>query len=369
MKLRAGDWVEVRSREEILRTLDKNGRLEELPFTPQMFDYCGKRFKVRARAHKTCDTINNTGGRGLREGIHLDLRCDGKAYGGCQAACLLFWKHAWLKPVEEGGGAKDLVNGHTRGTPAGAAHCTEQDVREGTRVQGLGPGEEVRYLCQATQLPKYTTLLPWWDLRQYVEDYTSGNNSLPRLLRGLTYQAYNHGTQAWRNKIGRPARWLYDRIQSLWGGIPYPNKRGRVPETERTPTSNLDLQAGELVRVKSHEEILATIHPGGMNRGLLFDKELVPFCGNTYRVKARLERFIDEKTGKMITLKMPAVLLENVWCQSRYSECKMFCPRAIYSWWREVWLERVSEIAGPSELVRRTSTNEPPVITISKEGS
>ena len=58
MKLRAGDWVEVRSKEEILRSLDKNGRLEGLPFMPQMFQYCGKRFRVFKRAHKTCDTVN-----------------------------------------------------------------------------------------------------------------------------------------------------------------------------------------------------------------------------------------------------------------------------------------------------------------------
>jgi hypothetical protein len=44
----------------------------------------------------------------------------------------------------------------------------------------------------------------------------------------------------------------------------------------------------------------------------------------------------------MRALKTPAVILENVYCQSRYSNCKMFCPRSIYSWWREVWLERVS---------------------------
>ena len=25
---------------------------------PQMFEYCGKRFKVYKRAHKTCDTVN-----------------------------------------------------------------------------------------------------------------------------------------------------------------------------------------------------------------------------------------------------------------------------------------------------------------------
>ena len=30
-KLSAGDWVEVRSKEEILRTLDKSGRMQGLP--------------------------------------------------------------------------------------------------------------------------------------------------------------------------------------------------------------------------------------------------------------------------------------------------------------------------------------------------
>jgi hypothetical protein len=49
MKSHAGDWVEVLSKEEILGTLDKNGRLDELPFMPQMFKYCGQRFG-RARS-------------------------------------------------------------------------------------------------------------------------------------------------------------------------------------------------------------------------------------------------------------------------------------------------------------------------------
>ena len=55
-----GDWVEVRSKEEILSTLDQNGRLEGLPFMPQMFRYCGQRFQVYKRAHKTCDTVSRT---------------------------------------------------------------------------------------------------------------------------------------------------------------------------------------------------------------------------------------------------------------------------------------------------------------------
>src|SRR6516164_9485754 len=92
MTLRAGDWVEVRTKDEILRSLDNKGRLDGLPFMPKMFEYCGKRFRVFKRAHKTCDTVNPVAGRRLDSTVHLELRCNGRAYGGCQAACLIFWK-------------------------------------------------------------------------------------------------------------------------------------------------------------------------------------------------------------------------------------------------------------------------------------
>ena len=86
---------------------------------------------------------------------------------------------------------------------------------------------------------------------------------------------------------------------------------------ETTPTATLDLQPGELVRVKSHNEILSTLDSNNKNRGLFFDAELVPYCGGTYCVRARVSNFIDEKTGKMSSLRTPAIILENVWCQSR----------------------------------------------------
>src|SRR5205823_5514963 len=54
---RAGDWVEVKSAEEILATLDEQGRLDGLPFMPEMLQYCGKRLQVFKSAHKSCDTI------------------------------------------------------------------------------------------------------------------------------------------------------------------------------------------------------------------------------------------------------------------------------------------------------------------------
>jgi hypothetical protein len=335
-RLRVGDWVEVRSKDEILSTLDKQGRLDGMPFMPQMFRYCGKRFQVFKRAHKTCDTIVikwDYPGRSLPDGIHLNLRCDGRTFGGCQAACLIFWKEQWLKPISDLGDSLQSAD-----TTLG---CTEEDVGKATRAPDLKPGEETVYVCQATRLLDYTKPLSWWDARQYIEDYTSRNASLWRIVRGTIYACYYYGTLSFSRSFGGPARWIYDRFQALWGGLPFPRHRGTLPPGEPGPLATLNLQPGELVRVKSYEEILATINSDCKNRGMSFDGEMMPYCGRMYRVRSRVERFIDEKTGKIRTLKTPAVILDNVFCRARYSSHRMYCPRSIFSWWREVWLERV----------------------------
>jgi hypothetical protein len=349
------DWVEVRSKEEILATLDKNGLLDGMPFMPQMFEYCGQRFQIYKRAHKTCDTVSGRyTGRSIPRAVHLEHRCDGRAYGGCQAACLIFWKEAWLKPAE--GRIGDLPGGTLNDQPielTKKVNCTEDDVYRGTYIQSQPGDNEKRYTCQATELLTFTGPLKWWDARQYVEDYASGNASLGKMLRGLAYFAYYRGSFAKSRRFGRPARWLYDKVQSLRGGVPFPTYTGKLKSGKDAPICDLDLQPGDLVRVKPYEQILATVDTGNMNRGLSFDREMVPYCGGTYRVRARVEKFIDEKTGKMKRLKTPAIILEGVFCQSRYSPERLFCPRSIYTWWREVWLERVSPAEGNIEKATR----------------
>src|SRR5262245_45015436 len=95
-ELRANEYVEVRSKEEILATLDEHGQLEGLPFMPEMFEFCGKQYRVFKRAHKTCDPPNGLCGRKMLRAVHLEgIRCTGAAHGGCQAQCLIFWKEAW----------------------------------------------------------------------------------------------------------------------------------------------------------------------------------------------------------------------------------------------------------------------------------
>lgn len=342
-RLRVGDWVEVRSKQDILRTLDSEGQLDGMPFMPEMFAFCGKRFQVYKRAHKTCDTVFPVRGRRVQHAVHLDTRCDGSAHGGCQASCLIFWKDAWLKPlgkndfkdspiVPEGPSARN----HTTKTTSG---CREFDVWDRARTIPA-EDQETSYVCQATQLPYATTNLEWWDIRQYVEDYRSGNVGPWRLFCGGIYFLC-HWLQEVGIGVGRPIRWFYDTFYSLWRGAPFPRRRGAIPTGERTPDGSLNLQPGELVRIKPYKEILGTLDTSNRNRGLYFDAEEVPYCGGTYRVQKRVTKIINERTGKMREMKTPSVILDSVICQSRYSECRLFCPRSIYSYWREIWLERV----------------------------
>jgi len=50
--------------------------------------------------------------------------------------------------------------------------------------------------------------------------------------------------------------------------------------------------------------------------------------------------YINEKTGVMMKLPGPSVILDDVTCSGNYSMCRMFCPRAIYPYWREAWLTK-----------------------------
>ena len=169
------------------------------------------------------------------------------------------------------------------------------------------------------------------------------------MIKGGIYASY-YRISVSRLRLGRVMRWFYDAFHPLWRGTLFPRHTGTIPIDNPTPapTKPLNLQPGELVRVKPHSEILKTLNTASKNRGLYFDAEMVPFCGGTYSVLRRVNKIIDEKTGKMAKMKDESIILDGVFCQARYSHCRMFCPRAIYPYWREIWLERVSEVPAAS---------------------
>lgn len=335
--LRAGDIVQIRSAQEILATLDGDGSLAALPFMPEMLEFCGRTFTVDKRADKACDTIEWSGLRRMDDAVHLaGLRCDGSAHGGCEAGCLIFWKEAWLKqpdteaakPATQEQPPLTRNGGSPPWSPAGAVGVPEV-LSTATRVATMGEGaDEERYRCQATELFRATAPLPWWDVRQYVRDVRSGNVGLAVLVRGLLVAVFN--------KLQDLNRRLLPRLLLVRGGRSYPFVTGSL---QRTPRDNLNLQPGDLVEVKSREEILATLDKDGRNRGMSFDSEMLRYCGRRARVLRRVERIINENTGKMMHLHTDCIILEGVVCVGAY---RRFCPRSIYPYWREIWLKRAA---------------------------
>jgi hypothetical protein len=55
-------------------------------------------------------------------------------------------------------------------------------------------------------------------------------------------------------------------------------------------------------------------------------------------------------------MKQPCITLEGVVCNSEYSNCRLNCPRAIPAYWREVWLERVTNHSATSTRNDAAST-------------
>lgn len=271
--------------------------------------------------------------------VHLEgLRCEGEGHGGCQAGCLIYWKEAWLKRA-----SKDTVSvQHLQ--PSGAvatandARCTAQTLLNAS-AQTDAQGETV-YTCQATEVLRFSSYMWAWDPRQYIRDLRSGNLatgmagdswgqqalekvlSVLRILRSVAIYFFN--TRQERARVRRPT---------------YPYTGGTATNV---PIEWLDIQPGELVQVRSKEEIIATLNKQDRHRGLLFDGAMLSHCDGIYRVLRRVHRIVDEKTGKMLEMKYPCIALEGVTCQWDYHR---LCPRSTCTpYWRENWLKRVENL-------------------------
>lgn len=329
-ELRVGDRVRVRSREEILATLDADGRLDGLPFMPEALAFAGTELPVYKSAHKTCDTINKGGAmREMPPSVHLTgARCDGSAHGGCQAGCMLFWREEWLERLDG-----TPLNDHVASRPEGV-EVTEETLHADT-VAGTDENGEPIYRCSATELVRASKPLSPWQFSQYAQDIRTGNASRWQITKAFLIILLN--------KYQRLSQKLPKFLRIAEGRF-YPFYKGTGPSQATPP---LNLQPGDLVEVKSKEEIMATLGPNNRNRGLWFDGEMLPYVGRRGRVHGRLDHIVDEVSGRMLKLR-DCVVIEEINCMGCYHR---FCPRSDYIYWREAWLRRVPEPAGGQETV------------------
>ena len=308
-ELTAGDWVRICSVGEIETTLDDAGRTDGLSFMPEMVAYCGKAFRIGRAGTTVCiNSESNYMGR-IDDCFVLQTksRCDGSFHGGCQMACQFLWKSAWLKPSNPPESADAAADAMT---------TTEEDTAQPELADRLSKLTKVSpeiYRCQATQLVQIAAPTPVHNVKQYADENRRSGIKFSSIIR---YAA------------GVVKKKVLQQSDSVIGTC-----RGK------TPRSTQKLAVGDLVRVKSLEEIKTTLNKQGCNRGLWFDPdEMTPLCGKELRVSRVIERLIDERNGKLREFPSHTVVLSEIACSGVF---KRFCSRGLFHFWRTIWLEKI----------------------------
>ncbi len=328
---RTGDRVRVRSPEEILSTLDANGTLDGLPFMPEMLDWCDMPFRVARRVEKTCVDLAPPAWGAMRRFPANDVvildgsRCDGHGHDGCKHGCRIFWKEAWLQPMD------------TEYTTPQRSKTGLEELRTRLKVKS----DENHYFCQSTELSKATEFFTgrhkfWW-VRIPFREVRNGDLSVAEVLKLFV-------------------RWSRQRLWRAVGG----EAKLRGPH-KRTPKESLGLNAGDMVRVKSLDQIVGTLDNNGCNRGMGPSNEMMRCCGGVAEVRYRVDRIIDERTGKMqemhdtVTLqnmRNNETLCDECLCGDQLGDC----PRGELMYWREIWLERVNPSAQRDMIIKELDT-------------
>jgi hypothetical protein len=268
---------------------------------PEMAEFCGQRFKVFRRVVKTCSSGTSSTMRSFRgDNVVLleNLRCSGAAHDGCEKACMIFWREAWLQKVSD----------------ASVPPVRQMQGREQLRARlktSTGPNT---YFCQASELSRAAPQISRRErFSKCFGEIAAKNCTALEMARRISI-------------------WMFWRIRRLFLG---PFGRGT---NKATPAESLSLHAGELVRVRSMASISRTLDPNSFNRGLWFSPEMRLLCGTEQRVSQRIDRLIVDGTGEMRQLRN-TVYLEGSMCGCAHVAFGG-CSRCEFNYWREIWLQR-----------------------------
>jgi hypothetical protein len=129
-------------------------------------------------------------------------------------------------------------------------------------------------------------------------------------------------------------------------------------------TSRKGFRRGDVVTVRSLEEILATLDGDAKCEGVPFMPEMVPFCGKTFTVYRRANKTCVEKLG--MRCMQNTVFLEGLRCDGSAHDG---CQRGCLFFWKEAWLKGVSGSETPGVAGSETPVSERAMSTWDRETS
>ncbi len=154
------------------------------------------------------------------------------------------------------------------------------------------------------------------------------------------------------DEIGQENSWLYSKWRSfimrcsdykwrLRTVITLPIRDSRYSKSiGKTSQLNHDqIQPGDMVRIRSEDEIQKTLDRSGRTHGCLFAVGMNDHCGKEYRVFKRVDHFFDEIERRMCKCNNLFVL-EGTQCSR--TTCDRSCPY----FWHVSWLQKIQYTTG-----------------------
>lgn len=127
---------------------------------------------------------------------------------------------------------------------------------------------------------------------------------------------------------GSPGIGIDDSWKENNGGI------GRA-DTRKSP-----INVGDIVQIRSIDEIKATLDPTGKCEGLQFMISMEKYCGREARVFKKVRTIFDERLWKMVKVRN-AYLLDGIICDGRDVFDGEGCDRSCFFFWKDKWLLKI----------------------------
>ncbi len=147
-----------------------------------------------------------------------------------------------------------------------------------------------------------------------------------RRIKRLLARPWNYGVKKWWKRLDRAL------------AKSKPKAASQAAEVSLAEPPAAPLMVGDWARVRSREEIEATLDRWQELKGCAFLEEMWEYCGTTHRVLQVMERFLDERDYKVKKVR-GVILLEGVIC--RGTPVFGRCDRCCHLFWRQEWLEKV----------------------------
>lgn len=293
-----GSPVRVKSKERILQSAYLAGQQGNGLFMEQMWEYCGKEFKVLKKVNHVFDEYRHTMHETRSPYYILEgLICNGHIRNldcHCDRSCYFLWHEQWLE---------ESISVKNNDADQSFSDSPEQNCSENS-PKNL----ECSLNCQLTNI-------------RCIADQNSAFNNI-----------FQHTVSMLGKLKGRLLSYCKTWLES-------PSFK-REEKGERMD-NELFLQAGDTVRIRTKPEINRILDSENKTGGCGFAKEMYLHCGRVYKVLKPITSFYDEARGKVLKSKN-MVILENVTCSGKFKLFPWRCNRTCFYFWRKEWLEKVT---------------------------